>query len=147
MSFRGTFDLTLDAKSRLTVPARYRGAFPEGRIVVAVSLDQCLGLWRPDDYAAWTSESLAGHSLLSPQRRDLSRFYTSNSVDSELDAAGRVIVPRHLLAMRELGKELTVIGTETCLEIWDRALWASHSKELAANALRLASGLEAKREA
>ena len=30
MTFRGTFDLTLDAKNRLTVTTRYRAAFAEG---------------------------------------------------------------------------------------------------------------------
>ena len=31
--FRGTFDHTLDAKNRLTVPARYRAALSEGVVM------------------------------------------------------------------------------------------------------------------
>ena len=44
MAFRGTFDHTLDAKNRLTVPARYRSALADG-VVLAMTIDQrpCVG--------------------------------------------------------------------------------------------------------
>ena len=35
LAFRGTFDHTLDAKNRLTVPARYRAAYAEGVVLAA----------------------------------------------------------------------------------------------------------------
>ena len=49
--FRGTFDHTLDAKNRLTMPARYRAALAEG-VVLAMPVDQqpCVGVWRPQQY-------------------------------------------------------------------------------------------------
>ena len=37
LAFRGTFDYTLDAKNRLTVPARFRAALSEG-VVLAVGV-------------------------------------------------------------------------------------------------------------
>ncbi len=49
--FRGTFDHTLDAKNRLTVPARYRAALAEGVVLaMPVDLKPCVGVWRPQDY-------------------------------------------------------------------------------------------------
>src|SRR6476659_9643811 len=67
--FRGTFDHTLDAKNRLTVPARYRAALADG-VVLAEPVDQrpCVGVWRPDDYADYTSEALAQLPALSTKR-------------------------------------------------------------------------------
>ena len=61
MAFRGTFDHTLDAKSRLTVPARYRAALADG-VVLAMPVDQqpCVGVWRPQDYERYTERALAG---------------------------------------------------------------------------------------
>ena len=57
MTFRGTFDLTLDAKNRLTVPTRYRAAYAEG-VVLAAGLEDCVAIWRPEDYDAWTTAAL-----------------------------------------------------------------------------------------
>ena len=42
MAFEGTADYTLDAKNRLTVPARYRAALASG-VVLAKGLDACVG--------------------------------------------------------------------------------------------------------
>jgi len=33
MAFRGTFDYSLDAKNRLTVPAKFRAALSEGVVL------------------------------------------------------------------------------------------------------------------
>ena len=88
MTFRGTFDLTLDAKNRLTVPTRYRAAYAEG-VVLAAGLEDCVAIWRPEDYDAWTAGALAGHSPLSPEFRKLNRYFAANSHPIELDGAGR----------------------------------------------------------
>ena len=58
--FRGTFDHTLDAKNRLTVPARYRAALAEGVVLaMPVDLKPCVGVWRPEQYETYTQRALA----------------------------------------------------------------------------------------
>ena len=62
MTFRGTFDLTLDAKNRLTVPTRYRAAFADG-VVLAAGLEELRrdlapgGLRRLDERARWRARA------------------------------------------------------------------------------------------
>lgn len=141
MTFRGTFDLTLDAKNRLTVPTRYRAAFADG-IVLAAGIEDCVAIWRPADYDAWTAAALAGHSPLSPQYRKLNRHFTANSHLTELDGAGRVMVPRFLLETGKLTKDVAVVGAGECLEIWDRAGWAAYNGELLENVSEIAAGLQ-----
>src|SRR5271166_7147649 len=74
--FRGTFDHTLDAKSRLTVPARYRAALSDG-VVLTMPLDlkPCVGVWRPSDYEKYTRDQIEALPPLSPKRPDLERFF------------------------------------------------------------------------
>src|SRR5713226_8013656 len=58
--FRGTFDHTLDAKNRLTVPARYRAALSEGVVLaMPVDLEPCVGVWRPEEYERYTRRALS----------------------------------------------------------------------------------------
>ena len=131
MAFRGTFDHTLDAKNRLTVPARYRSALADG-VVLAIPIDQkpCVGVWRPDDYDRYTERTLAGQAPLSADRAQLERFLYGNSADIELDAAGRVMVPSFLTEHGGLQKEVVVVGVGDRLELWDRARWNDHRPTL-----------------
>ncbi|HEV7529661.1 MAG TPA: hypothetical protein VGO29_12255, partial [Solirubrobacteraceae bacterium] len=95
--FRGTFDHTLDAKNRLTVPARYRSALADGVVLaMPVDLKPCVGVWRPEQYDSYTARALAELPPLSSRLTELERFFYGSSHDTELDAAGRIMVPSFL---------------------------------------------------
>jgi MraZ protein len=129
--FRGTFDHTLDAKNRLTVPARYRVALAEG-VVLAIPIDQqpCVGVWRPEEYNRYTDRAIAELPPLSARLQELERFFYGNSIDAELDAAGRIMLPSFLIEHASLSKEVVVVGVGPRLELWDRATWTDHRAAL-----------------
>ena len=86
MAFRGTFDHTLDAKNRLTVPARYRATLAEGVVMaMPVDLEPCVGVWRPQEYERYTERALAELPPLSSRLSELERFFYGSSQDAELD--------------------------------------------------------------
>ncbi len=129
--FRGTFDHTLDAKNRLTVPARYRAALADGVVLaMPVDLEPCVCVWRPQDYATYTERALAEMPPLSPRLSELERFFYGSSLDAELDAAGRIMVPASLGRHARLAKEVVVVGVGDRLELWDRAAWDEHRSSL-----------------
>ena len=130
MAFRGTFDYSLDAKNRLTVPARFRATLSDG-VVLAKQVEPCVAVWRPDDYDAFTQSVLQGFHPMSAEAQQLERFYSANAHDTELDAAGRVGIPAFLLEYAGLGKDVVVTGAGSCLEIWDRAAWSDYNARLA----------------
>ena len=129
--FRGTFDHTLDAKNRLTVPVRYRAALAEG-VVLAIPVDQkpCVGVWRPQDYERTCERALAQLPPLSGKLNELERFFYGNSHEAELDAAGRIMVSARLIAHAGLAKDVVVVGVGNRLEMWDRGRWNEHRPAL-----------------
>jgi MraZ protein len=129
--FRGTFDHTLDAKNRLTVPARYRAALAEG-VVLAKPLDlkPCVGVWRPEEYESYTRRALAELPPLSPRLTELERFLYGSSHDAELDAAGRIMIPNAMREDAHLAKDVIVVGVGDRLELWDKGAWNSHRSTL-----------------
>ena len=129
MAFRGTFDHTLDAKNRLTVPAKFRAELAQG-VVLAKGIERCVQVWTPRAYDAYVEAALAGMNPLSEPARKLNRFFAANSIDTELDAAGRVMVPAFLLEHGDLRKEVVVTGAGECLEVWDRAAWTDYNAAL-----------------
>ncbi len=140
MAFRGTFDYTLDAKNRLTVPARFRAELAGG-IVLAKGLERCVAVWTPAAYDAYTAASLKDFHPLSKEGQKLRRFFAANSLDTELDSAGRVMVPPFLLDHAGLAKEVVVTGSGENLEIWDRETWAAYNAALASDVDEITSSL------
>jgi MraZ protein len=141
--FRGTFDHTLDAKNRLTVPVRYRGALAEGVVLaMPVDLKPCVGVWRPEEYERYTQRALAELPPLSPRLTELERFFYGNSQEAELDAAGRIMVPGHLGAHAALEKEVVVVGVGDRLELWSKGGWNEHLSTLLSGVAEITAHVE-----
>lgn len=129
MLFRGTFDYTLDAKNRLTVPAKFRPQLADG-LVLSKGLEQNVAIWTPEDFDAHVAAALEGFHPLSPEAQKLNRFFSANAIDVELDAAGRVGIPAFLLEHAELKKDVVLTGATNCLEVWDRGVWEAYNRQL-----------------
>jgi MraZ protein len=131
MAFRGSFDNNLDAKNRLTIPAKLRNLLADG-VVVALQRDarRCLAIWCTTDFNAHVERMLEGLHPLSADYVRLERFLNAYSSEVELDAAGRVMLPAKLLEQAGLEREVAVIGVGNRLEVWDREAWRAASADL-----------------
>ena len=146
MAFRGTFDHALDAKNRLTVPAKFRAAL-SGGVVLAGSSEvtpgepRCVAVWTAEAYDAFTASTLSGLNPLSPKARELKRFFFNHSHDTELDSAGRVMIPPFLMSYAGLGKDVVVTGSGECLEVWDRSTHARYQSDVLSRIPDIAASL------
>ena len=130
--FRGTFEHTLDAKNRLTVPVKYRPALEHGGALLAMPLDQkpCVSIWLPSEYDAYTQRAIEELPPLSPKRSELERFFYGNSKLTDLDAAGRVMLPSFLIDHAQLDKDVVVVGVGDRMELWSKPAWGEHQAAL-----------------
>jgi len=131
MAFRGTYQHSLDAKNRLTVPARFRDDFADGLVAVR-GIDPCVELWQPDAYEAHVAEATTNLATMSPELRNLLRLLQGSAYDTALDKVGRVGLTSALLAHAGLTKDVVLVGTGRCLELWDRLRWEQQEAGLAA---------------
>lgn len=127
MAFRGTFEFTLDAKNRLTVPAKFRAALADG-VVLARGSGACVEVWPARDYERQNATALENLHPLSPEAKELKRRVFSSAFDTDLDAAGRVMLPARLIEHAKLGRDVSVLGVEDYLEVWDRAAWQGEDR-------------------
>src|SRR5438477_1741779 len=74
----GEYEHTIDDKSRLTLPARFRQAFTEG-VVVSRGLDGCLYAYPRADWTRAIEARLAELDPLSKEGRRLQRYFYSGA--------------------------------------------------------------------
>ena len=141
----GAHEHTIDDKNRLTLPAKFRQAFADG-VVVTRGLDGCLYAFRRPDWDRLVESRLAAMDPLSPEGRRIQRFFFSGASEADLDKQGRVMIPAQLLEHAKLGREVVVAGVHDHLEIWDRAAWRKHLKEIEGSAEHVAERLAAQRD-
>ncbi len=123
--FRGVTQLSLDAKSRLAIPARYRGELMsccDGRLIVTVDPSKCLLVY---PQPAWEpiEEKLNSLSSFDPLTRGLQRLLVGNASDVEMDGAGRILISAPLRKFAGLSKEVVLVGQGSKLEIWNEEQW------------------------
>lgn len=140
MAFHGTFEHTLDAKHRLTVPSKFRGALA-GRAFLVKGVDRCISVYPEQTYSAMTQAALAGLNPFSPEARELRRFFNANAEDVELDSAGRVMLPRTHLEHAGIDRQVVILGAGDSLELWDRESWKTYETDLTARAPDLTAAL------
>jgi MraZ protein len=141
----GQYEHTIDDKSRLTLPAKFRGAFADG-IVVTAGMDGCLTAYSPRDWQNLVSERLASLHPLSKEGRRMQRFFFSSASEGALDKQGRVSLPAALVKYAKLGRDVVVAGVNDHLEIWDRAAWDREFAEVEGSAEDVAERLAAQRD-
>jgi MraZ protein len=125
----GEYELTLDAKNRVAVPARLRSAFVDG-IYLTKEPEPCLGGWNPEEFGNRLEEDTAATDPGTAARRDVKRALAANAIFLELDRQGRVTLPMEHLKYAGVTHDVTVIGAQDHLEIWDRAVWARYLARL-----------------
>ena len=140
MAFNGTFEHTLDAKNRLTVPSRFRTELAGGVFLVQ-GPDPCISLYPARTYEALTEAALATLNPMSSQARQLRRMFHAYAMSTELDSAGRVMLTTRHMEHAHIDRDVTVIGAGDCLELWARGAWEDYDRELTSQAPDLAESL------
>lgn len=124
----GTYNHTLDAKGRLIVPADYRKSLGE-TFYMTRNPDHCLAVYPEEAWNELREKMDTLPKISSEPARRLRRFYFGNSVLLESDKQGRILIPQPLREYAGLRKEVTLIGVDDHVEIWDRTLWEKENRE------------------
>ncbi|MGE5625173.1 MAG: division/cell wall cluster transcriptional repressor MraZ [Bacillota bacterium] len=123
--FRGISNLTLDAKGRLAVPARYRDRIQEacqGRLVVTIDRDHCLLIYPLPEWEA-LEERLVRLPSLNKQARDLQRLLLGHATEADLDGHARLLLPPELRSYAGLERDVVLLGLGRKFELWQQAHW------------------------
>ncbi len=125
--FLGEYKHSLDDKSRLTIPSKFREDLGAS-CVMARGLDGCLFLFPRADWSL-IEQKLRAMPLTRADARQFSRFFFSGAAELDLDKQGRVLVPQNLRDYAGITMECVIIGVGTRIEIWDELKWSTYADE------------------
>ena len=122
--FRGRFPHTIDGKGRLSIPAKYREvlAAQEERTLLLLELDNCITAF-PEKEWQKIEARLYERGALRPEVRDYLRTVYSSATETEVDAAGRILIPPSFRETVGLVRDVVIVGAMNRFEIWAKDRW------------------------
>jgi MraZ protein len=137
--FLGEFEHSIDDKSRLAIPARFRPALDNG-LYLTRGLDRCLVIYDADSWRAPADRVLALNPWLSDSRR-MQRHFFSGAVFAQPDKLGRVVIPKSLRTFAQLDSDVVVVGLADRIEVWSKSEWERERAEAERDSAELAEHL------
>lgn len=129
--FKGASKLSLDAKGRMAVPARYREDIAQacqGQLVVTVDRDRCLLVY-PRPVWERIQDELIALPTADRQVRRLQRLMIGYATDVEPDSVGRIRISQEQRDFARLGNKVILIGQGNKFEVWDEPTWTGLSDD------------------
>lgn len=130
--FRGQYEHTMDAKGRVSLPARFREVLSElastsenaERVVLTRTFQKCLVLYPLEQWMNF-EEKVRQLPQFDPRVQQLKRVYIAGAIECSLDSHGRVLVPQSMREFAGFERDLVWIGQLDTMELWSRSRWDS----------------------
>ncbi|CBW54287.1 division/cell wall cluster transcriptional repressor MraZ [Mycoplasma mycoides] len=127
----GTYEHCIDAKQRLTLPAKLRNKL-SNPIYLTKGYDADLEIWSKDDFLLQIKEIL---NQQNDQKdiRNIERIIWSNTVEIDIDNLGRIKIPYNLIQNLNIEKDVFILGLGNRLEIWSKNKYNQHKNQFIKN--------------
>lgn len=122
--FRGRFEHTIDAKGRISLPAKYREILSSNyndRLIVT-NFDSCLIAYPFEEWAI-LEERFSQHSIMEEDVQTFMHYFISGATECTIDKLGRILIPPTLRKHAGLEREVIFVGMITRIQIWDKSRW------------------------
>ena len=131
MQFLGEYDVPLDEKGRIFVPAEFRRKLPAeaaDTFIIVRGYDRCLAAY-PQHIWDGVAKKLMNLSQTERRNRVFLRAMLSQAAEVKMDRQGRAVLPRKLLQRAGIGGQIVVIGALDKLEFWEPESWIAFLQE------------------
>lgn len=136
--FRGATALTLDAKGRMAMPARYRELLLEhaaGQLVITIHTDDpCLWIYPKSEWEV-IEERINNLPGFNPVTTKLRRLLIGYATETEIDNAGRILLAPSLREYAGLERKMMLVGQGRKFELWDEERWIGERDKLLAEGI------------
>lgn len=123
INFIGTYECKIDAKGRFMMPVALKKQLDpvmhEGFVLKRSVFQPCLELYPMQEWNKMMLK-ISGLNRFVKKNDDFIRRFTAGVKTIEIDTNGRLLIPRDLVGVASIKKDLTVSSGIGIIEIWDR---------------------------
>lgn len=152
VKFTEEFECKADSKGRIMLPAALRAklapVLPRGLVLKRSIFESCLEIYTME---AWEKEmgAVGGLNRFIKKNNDFIRQFTAGVRTVDVDASGRLLIPKNLLAFAGIAKEVVLSASIDRIEVWDKGKYnnvldkgAETFSELAEDVMGNSKGME-----
>ncbi|WP_250433097.1 division/cell wall cluster transcriptional repressor MraZ [Hanstruepera flava] len=122
-SLIGTYECKVDSKGRLMLPAALKKqllpVLQEGFVLKRAVFQPCLELYPMSEWEA-LMQKVNKLNRFKKKNNDFIRRFTAGVKMIEVDATGRLLIPKDLVGFAGISKEIVVSSAINIVEIWDK---------------------------
>ena len=122
IGFLGEYEATIDSKGRFLLPAGFKKQMADEtktQFVINRGFEKCLSLYPMESWEPIFSE-ISKLNDFDPKVRAFRRYFLNGATLTDLDSAGRLLVPSNLKEHAGLEKDIVLIAAVNKIEIWDK---------------------------
>lgn len=137
--FLGEYKHTIDVKSRMAIPAKFRPKLTSGAIITR-GLDKCLFVFESKEWEK-LAEKIISLPIAHANSRAFSRLMLAGASQVDIDVQGRILIPDYLKKYANLSKKAVITGLYSRIEVWDEEAWDEYKNKTEAESDDIAEKL------
>ena len=122
----GTYECKVDAKGRVLLPAPLKKqlapSLQNGFVLKRSVFQPCLELYPMDEWDLMMSKINKLNRFVK-KNNDFIRRFTAGVKIVEIDALGRLLVPKDLVSFAKISKDIVFSSAVNIIEVWDKDLY------------------------
>ncbi len=128
----GTYEVKADAKGRVSLATPLRKqlmpVLEEGFVIKRSVFRQCLELYPMKEWEA-LMQKVNKLNRFRKKNNDFIRLFTAGVKVVEVDASGRILIPKDLKVFAGIEKDLVLTAAVNIIEIWDKTRYEEAVRE------------------
>ena len=141
INFIGTYDCKADAKGRVMIPVTLKNQLApvlnKGFVIKRSVFQPCLELYPMEEWNL-LMQKMNKKNRFRKKNNDFIRRFSAGVKPVEIDATGRLLIPRNLMEIAGISKNVVLSSTINIIEIWDKDSYEEVLEETAVNFAELA---------
>ena len=122
----GTYECKVDAKGRLMIPSALKkqlaNSLQDGFVLKRSVFQPCLELYPMTEWNLMM-QKINKLNRFVKKNNDFIRRFTAGVKVVEIDALGRLLIPKDLVAFSNISKDIVLSSAVNIVEIWDKDLY------------------------
>jgi MraZ protein len=127
-TFRGNYKHTIDAKGRLSVPAKFREVLlgkGDDRLIITnfvVEATRCLDVYPLDEWFRF-EEEIRKRPKFDRRIVQFQNYYLSSASECVVDKQGRILIPPVLRQYADLKRDVVLVSALEKFRVWNNEAW------------------------